>query len=165
SGASGGTDIFYGNGGNDTFTLNHGSFRSSDGYFDGGEGGADVLVLGSGSDLDFGLHQVNRIEVLDITNGAAISQEPTIKLTADHILAFTEDTNSILSGKGINSNALIVNGGLGQSLDLTGFTQGSTESLSAAEAGSYSGSYTIYSDATSGTHVYVHSNISVTGLP
>ncbi|WP_420550023.1 FecR domain-containing protein [Curvivirga sp.] len=156
----GGGDVFYGNGGNDTFTL--GDASTTD-YINGGSGGQDVLVLDYET-LDTNNWHINEFEIIDIAG-----QDSQISVNSDTVFAISEDTNAALSGigaaSGYTENALIFYSSSASSITLTGgFTQvsgGTLTTSDTASMGSYSDSYTIYQDTSTGATVYVGSNVSV----
>ncbi|MDF1748758.1 MAG: hypothetical protein P1V34_07785 [Alphaproteobacteria bacterium] len=161
SGADG-TSVWFGLGGDDTFTLEPGG---TIGFLDGGQGGADILYLQTAdsfaatSDNEW---RINNIEALDFSGAAS----GTMALSESFAFGASEDSNSLVSTLGVADNlkedALIIEGNVGQTLDLSSGSwtaEGITVSID-HDGGGSPHSYAIYS-ASNGAHAYVDTEMSV----
>lgn len=154
------TYAFYGQGGNDSFTL---STNTSITFLDGGSGDTDVFYS---QKLDFGQDEAwrfNNLEAFDFTQSGA----GTIDMTDNFVFGASEDVNSLLNGLGLagslTSDALVFEGNSGQTLNMTDggnwTATGSTVNIDHDGDGTLSG-YAIYS-ADNGANAFVDTDMAV----
>jgi hypothetical protein len=152
--AGGGADVIFGQEDNDTIAISDTAYH----LMDGGSG-VDTLSWQGGATLDLnattGLLQ--NFEVIDLSMAGA----QTLTIDGAHVAAATSGGVNALTG---TQSTLVVLGqsGQGDALNLTGSAWNHTEGNTVGLNDTPGVSYSVYTNDTTGTQVYVDTNVTVT---